>query len=384
MTSITTVKGIADHIRSLPTKQDKIDYLAYQSKAVIMFMSKNIRMDGIGKIIGSQIQIYPESLNTMEDIIRKFNIASQSTSKIYKTNVIQDIRLSKVDREFVIECLYGSLKLGVTIPIPDPKFSDIIRPALCGSGIEFDPESYIIEEKFDGIRCVAMNVNGKIKLYTRKGKPITAEIISSELLDSIPLGCVVDGELVSADGEFQNMRRHTEDIEYKVFDMIFHDHKSIAEIPLIQRRDILIDNLAEQEHIKVSKILNLNTIEDIHVWINKHNIEGIIAKKPESIYAYNDRKNWIKMKPFLDITGWITGWVEGKGKRSGGIGAVEFLPEGSQVTTMVGSGFNDNDLILVKNLLKDNKKIKITVKYQNLTTDGHLRFPTFLRMDKLV
>lgn len=144
------------------------------------------------------------------------------------------------------------------------------------------------------------------------------------------------------------------------------------------------DDIVEQEHIKISPILNLNNIPDINKWIEHNHAEGIIAKNPESTYTYGGRKDWIKLKPFMDVSGWVVGFTQGEGKREGGIGAVVFKPDDINVTSLVGSGFNDNYLKLMKTWLNDGKKVRITVKFQDYTKDDHLRFPVFLRVDEII
>lgn len=384
MTTITQLREIVDHIRSLPNKQMKSTYLNQQSQEVLNFLGGNIRKDGIAKSIAGEI---PKSIiteDTMERVVKDFSFASGYSGRNDKIGMMQQLILSKEDRAFVLECLYGNLKLGISIPIPNPTFGDPIRPQLCGTGIEFNAKEYIIEEKFDGHRCVGINDNGKVKLYTRSGKPLIAEAITAELADAIPPGFVLDGELVATSGEFADLKRHEDEIEYRVFDMPFHMNNDITGIPLHARRTILEECLHETDRIRISPILHLANMQDIDQWIERNNAEGIVAKDPSSPYLYGGRKTWVKVKPSLDISGWVVGWTPGEGKRAGILGAVEFRPDGFTATTFVGTGFNDNDLELMKSWINLDKQIRITVKYQNVTKDNRLRFPVFLRVDEVL
>lgn len=384
MTTITQLREIVEHVRSLPNKNMKSVYLNQQSRETLNFLGKNIRMDSIGKTIASEMLKFPVSESSMEHITAVFRVASGLSGRLDKIKEMKDIVLSPADREFVLECLYGSIKLGITVPIPNPIFGEPISPQLCGTGIEFNAKEYIIEEKFDGHRCIGMNIDGKIKLYTRGGKPLVAEAITTELADAIPPGFVLDGELVAASGEFADLKRHTDEIEYRVFDMPFHMNNDITDIPFHARRTILEECLHETNRIRISPILHLKNMYDINRWIERNSAEGIIAKDPTSPYLYGGRKSWIKVKPVLDISGWIVGWSPGEGKRSDGIGAVEFRPDGFTATTFVGTGFNDNDLELMKSWINLDKQIRITVKYQNVTKDNRLRFPVFMRVDEVI
>jgi len=384
MTTISQLREIADHVRSLPNKNAKAAFLDNQPREVLNFLSGNVQKDGVGKAIAEEIPKGIVSESTMESVTDVFKYASGLSGRNDKIGSMQWLILSPTDRSFVLTALYGSLKLGITVPVPDPVFGDTFRPQLCGTGIEIDPMRYIIEEKFDGHRCIGINDDGKVKLYTRSGKPLVAEAITDELADAIPPGFVVDGELVAESGEFADLKRHSDEVEYKVFDMPFFEHNSITDLTLFGRRTILEECLHETERIQISPILHLTSMRDIDQWIERNNAEGIIAKEPDSFYSYGGRKDWIKVKPWLDISGWVVGWTPGEGKRAGILGAVEFHPDGFENTTLVGSGFTDEGLLKMKELLKSEKRVRITVKYQNLTTDRKLRFPTFLRVDEVI
>ena len=384
MVTITQLREIANHTRSLSTKNAKSAFLETQPKEILNFFAKNIRMDGIGKSIAGEILKDRTTISSMEDVVNTFHKASEQSGRLDKIGEIKSLILSPEDRNFVLECFYGSIKLGITIQLPNPVFGEIIRPQLCGTGIEFNAKEYIIEEKFDGIRCVAMNVDGKVRLYTRNGKPIVAEIISEEIADAIPKGYVIDGEIVADSGDFQDMKRHGDEIKYQVFDMPFHMNSDVTGLPFHSRRSILEESLSATDHIRLSPILPLSTMRDIDKWIESHDAEGVVAKDGSSPYLYGGRKDWIKVKKFLDISGWVQGYTPGEGKREGLFGAVEFLPDGFTNTTLVGSGFSDEGLLEMKTLLKAGKKVRITVKYQNLTKDNRLRFPVFMRIDEVI
>lgn len=386
MTTINQLREIAEHIRNLPNKREKMKYLNLQSREILNFLAGNIRKDGIAKTTANEIPKYviskPDS--SMEHVVDVFHRASERSGRNDKIREMKWINLSAEDKAFVLETLYGSLKLGCSVPIPAPIFGETFKPQLCGTSSDFNPKSYLIEQKFDGIRCIGMNIDGKIKLHSREGKPLTVETIAGELSDSIPSGCIVDGEIVSVDGKFQSLKRHGNEIEYRIFDMIFLDHNSIVGLPLLDRREIFEEVIHETEKIRISPLLPLSNIPDIDKWIRKNDVEGIVAKLPDSQYSYGGRKDWIKVKPVMDISGWVVGWTPGEGKRAGILGAVEFLPDGFKNSTLVGTGFDDATLFTMKELLKADKRVRITVKYQELTNDNRLRFPVFLRIDEVM
>lgn len=385
MTTIQELRELTDYVRNLPNKRDKLDYLNQQSRDVLNFLSGNIKKDGIAKVIASEISISKNKLmSDMEQIINIFSEASTLSRKKDKVRLMRGIWLVEKDREFVLTTLYGSLKLGITIPTPEPGFGDIIKPMLCRNGIkQSDLKSHIIESKWNGIRCICMNINNKIYTYTRNGKILD---INDSMRDffrkAIPSGSIVDGEIIDSSGDFFSLKRKSDDILYVIFDIIFYDEKSIINYSLITRKEILYEYIRENDHVKISKELNLNTIQDIDDWIISNGAEGVILKDSNSLYNYGKRE-WIKYKHFQDITCNVIDYTEGTGKRQGIMGAINVIPEGSFKITKVGSGFTDVDLIYIKQLIDSGKNIKVDVKYQEITPDGAMQFPIFLRIREI-
>jgi len=383
VTTIEELKDIIDHTRSLSNRDEKIKYLDQQNRDILNFLSGNIKKDGIAKAIANEISISSKSISDMEDIILKFEEASITSRRKDKIRYMKSIRLTKDDCEFILTCLYGSLKIGVKIPLPDPIFGETIKPMLCGTGVEFNVNEYIIEKKFDGIRCVATNNNGVITLQSRNGKTLNVPIISKFLKESIPSGVTVDGEIVALDGQFQSLNRKSNNLIYQIFDILFFEYQpAIYDLNI---RKIFLDHyITENKYIKISQELDLKSMDEINNWITKTGSEGIVAKDPNSLYIYNDRKNWIKVKHFLDISCEVIGYTDGEGRRSGTIGAINVIPDGFTEITKVGSGFTDTDLDEMKQLIDGNKKITVDVKYQEFTDDNKsLRFPIFLRIREI-
>ena len=382
MTTINEIQGIVEHTRSLSNKKDKLEYLKSLDRDVLNFLSGNIKKDGIAKAIASEIPRHNTTFSDsiMEDVILSFKDASLYSRKRDKIRMIRMINLIEKDRELVLTILYGSLKLGLKIPIPEPEFGDIIKPQLCGTGIEFDPKTWIIEEKFDGIRCIATNNNGKITLQSRNGKVLNVPIIARSLLDVLPSGCTVDGEIVDQSGDFQKLDRKSDTLVYQIFDIIFVGKKPIIDSLLKDRLIILKNSIIENNHVKISQPLNLNSIEEIDSWITETGAEGIVAKFYDEPYIYNGRKNFIKYKLFKECTAKVIGYNMGEGRRKNTIGAINIIPENSNVITKCGSGFNDSDLDYMKEIIDNGDDILVNIKFQNLTTDGCLRFPIFLEI----
>ena len=259
------------------------------------------------------------------------------------------------------------------------QFNNIIKPMLCGKKT-FDPKNCIIEQKFDGIRAIITCKDNKIILQSRTGKPLDVPVIQESLISILPSGCTVDGEIVAKDGIFESLRRKSNNVIYIIYDILFLNGKSLMNLSLKDRLAELNKTITENDYIKISKELDLNSMKEIDSWIIKTGAEGIVAKDSNSFYEQNSRSSWQKYKHFKECSAKIISYTEGKGKRKGIMGAINIIPENSDVISKCGSGFTDESLIEMKQLIDNGNNIIVNVKYFETTKAGCLRFPIFMNI----
>ncbi len=100
--------------------------------------------------------------------------------------------------------------------------------------------------------------------------------------------------------------------------------------------------------------------------------EGLMLRKPGSHYERTRSTTILKVKKFLDMEVIVTDYEAGEGRHKGRVGALWVrLSNGKECK--VGTGLKDKD--------RDNPPAKgsiITVKYQEQTKDGLLRFPVYV------
>jgi DNA ligase-1 len=108
--------------------------------------------------------------------------------------------------------------------------------------------------------------------------------------------------------------------------------------------------------------------------------EGLVIKNASSFYEYKRSKSWLKYKAMKEDDFIITGFIEGKGKYEGTLGAIQVESKDGIIKSEVGTGFSDvqrdhiweNQEFFIDNLVK--------VKYQEVTKDFSLRFPSFIEI----
>ncbi len=217
-------------------------------------------------------------------------------------------------------------------------------------------------------------------LWTRYAKPIAAPDWWLDNLPDFPL----DGELYCGPGNFQEListvKKYTpvhdewKQVEYRVFDipsdhtflmdgkinnpqwtatfeglrdvgpvrqygpMHFHKINRMIELGLIK----LSEPAVWQVQIKLPTSTN-DATENIEIFLATITMcggEGIVLRKPESVWTPHRTWDLLKLKPWLDSEALVTGYVWGKGKLENLMGAMIVTWRGK---TFELSGFTDEE-----------------------------------------
>jgi len=181
---------------------------------------------------------------------------------------------------------------------------------LCKNGKLSDIDSnYILEFKFDGVRCMLIKKGEKINLTNREQNNITKyfpEIVNEakRLKDG-----VYDGEIICGKycGEFHKIQKRFVDDKRKInllsktmpAEFVIFDF--ICDKPLLERKKIIEQIIPSKELItfrciNVSNYFDYSKLDDLWKTIKQLNLEGLVAKRKDSYY--NDLRNdeWIKVK----------------------------------------------------------------------------------------
>ncbi|MEA2116643.1 MAG: DNA ligase [Thermodesulfobacteriota bacterium] len=104
--------------------------------------------------------------------------------------------------------------------------------------------------------------------------------------------------------------------------------------------------------------------------------EGLIVRKPDTLYANGRSRNILKVKNFFDMEAVVIAHIKGKGRNQGRLGSLLVeLPENSKIKFKIGTGFSDEE--------RDNPPPVgsiITFKYYGFYKSGLPKFPSFLRI----
>jgi DNA ligase-1 len=299
------------------------------------------------------------------------------------------------EEKWMRKILKKRLSLGVGIKSVNKIYPDLIPTFEVALAQKFDlkrikdMESVYIEPKLDGIRCFAIVENGEAKLFARSGKLISNfDNTIGTALGALGDGCY-DGELMGEDFVAlmrQAYRKDNVNVEHTYLSLF--DYLSLEEW---RSGDVVTSTKDRYTELKKRvngsnpfinvvgrhKIpANIKEIMALHKYFVEAGYEGAMVKTIDAPYRFGRSYDVMKVKEFHDVDLPIIGLEEGTGRHAGRLGAVKINFNG--VIVKVGSGFSDEQREQVWNNQDNFLGRIIEVRYQEVTPDGSLRFPTFV------
>lgn len=252
-----------------------------------------------------------------------------------------------------------------------------------------DQDNVGVEPKLDGIRCFAIVSGNTALLYARSGKIITNfdSTIGKEL-SQLPDGCY-DGEIMGED--FVSLMRQayrkenviTEGTYLALFDYLPTEEweSRIGKLSCKKRYESLTGFLLGcEKYLQIVPRWTTSTdyseIKNLHDKFVSDGYEGAMVKNLSAPYKFGRGYEIMKLKAFHDVDLKIEKLLEGTGRHTGKLGSVQVVFNG--VDVQVGSGFSDELRETIWNKPDDFVGRMIEVRYQEVTPDGSLRFPTFV------
>jgi len=180
-----------------------------------------------------------------------------------------------------------------------------IEPMLCEpvKTVPDGPE-WIFEVKLDGFRIIAAKPAGEaVTLWTRKKNSLNRKFFYIvDALSFLPEDTVLDGELVGLDAKgksqfslLQSFRSAAESVRYYIFDILRLHGRDLTGLPLMERKSLLRELIeSKDERILLSEFVD-GSAKAMLKHIREHKLEGIVAKKKDSVYEPGARSGaWVK------------------------------------------------------------------------------------------
>ncbi len=257
---------------------------------------------------------------------------------------------------------------------------------------------------------VIKGTGGKVNIYSRRLE-LKTDLFPKHVeafLNILPFGTIVDCECVAnddpdliktifgADAEKALDRQKRTNVDFVIFDILYHKCKSVAAAKYKDRyaylkllnTQILINTISNGDPHDMGRLTMISIVENIKVTDLKPSWEGLIlrdANAPMKIRfdGKPDRKSgsW-KKKNFKECDVVAYKWVTGKGKNNDRpaklfVGAYDSKGNFVHISE-AGSGLTEKHK---DDILDGTIKLPIAIelKYEEVTPDKSFRLPIFLR-----
>ncbi len=233
-----------------------------------------------------------------------------------------------------------------------------------------DP-GWMFEVKWDGVRALCFLDRDGIRMISRNGNAMDRQYPELAVLrDAVDAdSAILDGEIVALDerglpsfGALQH-RMHVSDpssaaaysrklpVTLYLFDLLYLDGYDLRGVALEDRKRLLATILNPGERIKLSDHF-IDQGKELFALARQNGLEGIVAKRLGSVYESRRSASWIKIKVIQQQEFVICGYAKGERDYFGSL--ILGLYEGNQLVYVgnVGSGFDQNSLAMIGNLLK--------------------------------
>jgi bifunctional non-homologous end joining protein LigD len=280
----------------------------------------------------------------------------------------------------------------------------------------FDDDAWLFEIKWDGYRAICtVDENGKLSLHSRNGGDLLRRFPQmaglARVWKSVPIE--VDGEIVWLDkhgrSNFQALQEAAKTevpLHYVAFDLIYADGRDVRGEPLEERKELLQRLIADDALVIYSKHI-VGAGKKLFEQVSRRGLEGIIAKRRDSLYQAKRTREWLKIKAHFEQEVVIGGWTDPQRSRIGFGSLLLGVYDGKkklEYAGNVGTGFSEQLLRELHARLKKlerstspfaqgdvlrgahyvEPKLVAEVRFSEWTRDGLVRQAAFLglRTDK--
>jgi bifunctional non-homologous end joining protein LigD len=291
------------------------------------------------------------------------------------------------------------------VPAPRPDKVTPMKAVLTDD--RFSDPGWIYERKLDGIRCVAIKADQRVRLLSRNDLSLNGrfpEVVEGLERDAAT-DLVVDGEVVAFAGRQTSFARLTQRGErhvpvfYYVFDLLYLAGHDTTALPLRARKSLLRRALHFHGPVRLTTHRNRDG-EALYREACRKGWEGVIAKRADAAYTHGRSHDWLKFKCSAEQELVIGGFTAPRGSRTdlGALLVGHFDDGRLRYAGKVGTGFSHATLrdlagrlaplrredspfadeIRERDITWVEPELVAEVGFSEWTRDGRLRHPRFL------
>ncbi|MGB9199707.1 MAG: non-homologous end-joining DNA ligase [Terriglobales bacterium] len=199
----------------------------------------------------------------------------------------------------------------------------------------FDNPDWLFEIKWDGYRAVAFIDDGRVRFVSRNQNDLTKQYPELATLTKLVKAdrAILDGEIVALDDEgrpsFSLMQQRTGfrpgksrlpgrqgvPVIYYAFDLLYLDGFDLRRVPLEERKQLLRQQVTDGDVVKFSDHYPEKGLALFQAAAQK-GLEGIVAKKRDSLYVETRSRDWLKIKITQRQECVIGGYTDPEGSRA--------------------------------------------------------------------
>ena len=271
----------------------------------------------------------------------------------------------------------------------------------------FSDADWMFERKLDGIRCIAIKGDKRVRLRSRNDLSLNGrfpEVVAALEADAAT-DFVIDGEVVAFDGaqtSFARLQQRGErpaQVFLYAFDVLWLDGEDLTPLPLRERKARLRRALAFHGPVRLTPHRNGDG-EALFREACRKGWEGLIAKRADAPYTRGRSRDWLKFKCSAEQELVIGGFTAPRGTRTD-LGALllGYYADGRlRYAGKVGTGFTQATLrdlagrlaplrrdaspfadeVRERDVTWAEPRLVAQVGFSEWTRDGRLRHPRFL------
>jgi bifunctional non-homologous end joining protein LigD len=236
----------------------------------------------------------------------KSNRAASAATKVAKKSARKTVtpKTSKVsqkqksiDPDSILENIKKKKKAKIPTDIK-PMLASLVDKAV-------DEKGWLYEVKWDGFRAISYSNKSSVELRSRNNKDFNKKFYPIyQALKDWDVNAVVDGEIIVVNDKgkpdfnaLQEWRSEADgELVYYLFDILWLDGYDLMNVPLVERKEILRKVIPANGNIRISEAFETSATE-FFALADKMELEGIIAKKADSVYKPDVRsREWLKIK----------------------------------------------------------------------------------------
>jgi DNA ligase D-like protein (predicted ligase) len=206
---------------------------------------------------------------------------------------------------------------------PAPRPERVVAMKALLTDERFSDPAWIYERKLDGIRCLAIKADRRVRLLSRNDLSLNARF--GEVVDALERDAatdfVLDGEVVAFAGaqtSFARLQQRGErptPVFFYVFDLLYLAGHDITSLPLRARKALLRRALGFHGPVRLTPHRNRDG-EALFREACRKGWEGLIAKRADAPYTHGRSRDWLKFKCSAEQELVIGGFTAPRGTRT--------------------------------------------------------------------